>query len=277
MHHNNNGVIIKSVPNEPADPDKSASPSPGTYFSRVEALQLRVNEGARALHERGVRPTVARIRAALGGGSPNDLAPALKHWRESVLPGLPARDGHPRENTAPAAIPPMIADLAYELWQRATAAAAVELKGGPTARQVIARTEEVHALRTQLAALRDQLQRDALAYGELRAQSARHEAIAQEALGRAREAEGRERAWLHELGDARQRIAELRATIERLRAQPAAPDLASRRRAAKKKRPTAKKAKRRAVRKRVGTPTTKRRMSPLKRTSPRSPSRRRRI
>lgn len=264
-----------SVPNEPADLENSTSPSPGTYFSRVEALQLRVNEAARALHERGVRSTVTRIRAALGGGSPNDLAPALKHWRESVLPALPARSGLPRDGTPPVSIPPMIADLAYELWQRATAAAAVELKGGPTARQVIARTEEVQALRAQLGALRDQLQRDALAYGELRAQSARHEAIAQEALGRARDAEGRERALLRELGDAQQRMAELTATMERLRARPAAPDSSPRRRAAKKKRPAAKRAKRRTLRKRADTSATKRRTSSPNRTSPRSPSRRR--
>jgi hypothetical protein len=119
----------------------------------------------------------------------------------------------PGESIPQVAIPPMIADLAYELWQRATAAAAVELKGGPTARQVIARTEEAQALRAQLAALRDQLQRDALSYGELRAQSARHEAIAAAALEVSRDAEKRERIVLRDLGAANQRIAALEAAI----------------------------------------------------------------
>ena len=112
MHHNNN-LRYHYAPcrTNPPTPEKSAAPSPGTYFSRVEALQLRVNEAARALHERGVRPTVARIRAALGGGSPNDLAPALKHWKESVLPGLPARAGHPGDAHFPGCNTAVIADL----------------------------------------------------------------------------------------------------------------------------------------------------------------------
>jgi hypothetical protein len=63
----------------------------------------------------------------LGGGSPNDLAPALNQWKESfgstVALGLSDSDALRR-------IPVQIADLANELWQRANAAAAVELKGG---------------------------------------------------------------------------------------------------------------------------------------------------
>ena len=222
------------VPSEPTDPDKSVAPTPGTYFSRVEALQLRVNEAARALHERNVRPTVARIRAALGGGSPNDLAPALKHWRESVLPGLPAGDRIPVDSSATVSIPPMIADLAHELWQRATAAAAVEIKGGPTARQVVARAEEAQALRNQLNTLRDQLQRDALSYGELRSQSARHEAIAAAALAQVRDANKRERELLRDLGGANQRVAELEAQLEQLRTRGAVPRVTSLQRSAKR-------------------------------------------
>jgi hypothetical protein len=88
------------------------------------ALQRQVNAAAQALSDRGIRPTVTRIRAALSGGSPNDLAPALKMWKESVgstaALGLADRDVLPR-------IPIQIADLTHALWQRATAA---ELKGG---------------------------------------------------------------------------------------------------------------------------------------------------
>src|ERR1039457_885407 len=96
------------------------------YLSRVEALRQRVAEAAEELNARGIRPTVARIRAALGGGSPNDLAPALKQWKESFAP---ARTSSTRTDTP--AIPVQISDLAHELWQRATIVAAVELKGGP--------------------------------------------------------------------------------------------------------------------------------------------------
>jgi polyhydroxyalkanoate synthesis regulator phasin len=193
------------------------------FQSRLAALQARVNATALALHERNVRPTVARIRAALGGGSPNELAPALRHWKDEILPTLA-----PQSNESGSRVPPQIADIVQELWTRATAAAVVELKGGSAARQSIARSEDVQSLREQVASLRDQLQRDAIAYGELRAQSARHEAIARATLGRVRDADDRERKLLHQLGEAKQNAAELTATIEQLRDRPRA--TASRRR-----------------------------------------------
>jgi polyhydroxyalkanoate synthesis regulator phasin len=194
---------------------------PNGFQSRLAALQARVNAAALALHERNVRPTVARIRAALGGGSPNELAPALRHWKDEVLPTLA-----PQADESGSRVPPQIADIVQELWTRATAAAAVELKGGDAARVSIARSEDVQALRDQIASLRDQLQRDAIAYGELRAQSARHEAIAREALGRVRDADDRERKLLYQLGEAKQNAAELTATIGALRARAAAPQRA---------------------------------------------------
>jgi hypothetical protein len=187
------------------------------FAARTDALQKRVNEAARALHAQGLRPTVARIRAALGGGSPNDLAPALKNWKEAVLPALDAVSPGAAGARSTARIPASIADVVQELWQRAMVAASVELKGGLKARQVIARTEEAQLLREQLRALRDQLQREAVAYGELRAQSARHEAIAKSAVTRAYDAEVRERDVLHKLGAAQQRIAELEAAGGRFR------------------------------------------------------------
>jgi hypothetical protein len=196
--------------------ERSSEPD-SPFQSRLAALQARVNAAALALHERNVRPTVARIRAALGGGSPNELAPALRHWKDQVLPTLA-----PQADESGSRVPPQIADIVQELWTRATAAATVELKGGDAARRSIARSEDVQALREQVASLRDQLQRDAIAYGELRAQSARHEAIAREALGRVREAEERERKLLYQLGEAKQNAAELAATIEQLRAQASA-------------------------------------------------------
>lgn len=181
-------------------PAEAVFPTREPFETQLNALQARVNAAALALHERNVRPTVTRIRAALGGGSPNDLGPALRHWRDHVLPTLTARS----DPESGSGVPPLIADLVHELWSRATAAAVVELKGGSPARQVVARTEEAHALRDQLNSLRDQLQRESLAYGELRAQAARHEAIARDALDRVRDSESRERELLRELGAARQ-------------------------------------------------------------------------
>jgi hypothetical protein len=203
------------------------SASSGAYASRSEALQRRVDAAAQALAHRGIRPTVTRIRAALGGGSPNDLAPALKRWKESSgsagTMGLADSDALPR-------IPVQIADLAHELWQRANAAAAVELKGGSGARASAVRTEELESLRGQLSGLRDQFQRESLAFGELRAQAARYEAMAHHALARIEETEARERKHLRDLGAARQRMAELEATINQLRERPAAAPRSPRRR-----------------------------------------------
>jgi hypothetical protein len=198
----------------PTDP---APNSESDYFSRREALRRRVAEAARALTDRGMAPTVARVRAALGGGSPNDLAPALKQWKETFAP---APTSGTRTDTP--AIPVQISDLAQELWQRATVAAAVDLKGGPTARALSTRTEEAEALRQQVNNLRDQLERESLMYGELRAQAARHEAIARDALARLDESEARARKHLRELGSMRQRVAELEATMTQRRERTAA-------------------------------------------------------
>ena len=93
----------------------------------------------------------------------------------------------------------------------------VELKGGSGARAVAIRTEDIESLRGQVSGLRDQLQRESLAFGELRAQAARYEAMAHNALSQAEEAEARERKYLRELGAARQRIAELEAAVNQLR------------------------------------------------------------
>jgi plasmid replication DNA-binding protein KfrA len=190
---------------------RSASFAAGTLFQvRKQALEARVAEVAKALHERGIVPTVARVRSALGGGSPNDLAPALKVWKESVSlsASSPAR-GEPIPT-----FPLQLAHLVHELWQGALAAATVQVKGGVPARDVAARTGEMQVLRDQVGTLRDQLQREALAYGELRAQSARHEAIAQAALARADASDSRERGLLREIGGLRQRISELEAQLE---------------------------------------------------------------
>ena len=241
------------------------SPAAGSPFqSRLAAVQARVNAAALALHERNVRPTVARIRAALGGGSPNELAPAVRHWKDEVLPTLAP------QSEAIGRVPPLIADLVHELWTRATAAAAVELTGGTTSRHSAARSEETRVLRDQLSRVRDQLQEHSIAYGELRAQGARHEAIAREALARVRETEDRERKSLHQLGEARQRVAELTATIEQLRKQPR-PDPAGRTRPPKRLR---KKAARKAAA--VARPKPRKKLNAKPRSRAQSKPRKRR-
>jgi chromosome segregation ATPase len=201
--------------------------SDNDYLSRVEALRQRVAEAAEELNGRGIRPTVARIRAALGGGSPNDLAPALKSWKESFQPTSYSVD---RLSPPTQRLPTQIADLAHEIWQRASIAAVVERKGSGAARALAMRTEEAQSLKTQVTSLRDQLQHESMALGDLRAQAARHEAIARDALARLDAAEARERRALRDVGGARERISELEATVTQLREQAAL--AASRRRPA---------------------------------------------
>lgn len=188
------------------------------YSSRVEALRQRVANAAEELNGRGIRPTVARIRAALGGGSPNDLAPALKSWKESFQPTAYSAD---RLSPPTERLPAQIADLAHEMWQRASIAAVVERKGSGAARALAMRTEEAQSLKTQVTSLRDQLQHESIALGELRAQAARHEAVARDALARLDAAEARERRHLRDLGGARERLSELEATVTQLREQAA--------------------------------------------------------
>lgn len=194
--------------------------SPYTLFrARRDALQSRVNDAAQSLHTRGLRPTVARVRAALGGGSPNDLTPALKHWRDTILPSLPTNP----ETNLTSTLPPPITDLARELWRRAIAAATTEIKGNATARRLTAQTEEIQVLRTQLTSLRDQLEKETLAHGASRAQTTRYEVIAREALARAQASDARERTLLREVGSLRQKIAELEAAVKYRRAPPHRP------------------------------------------------------
>jgi hypothetical protein len=104
-------------------------------------------------------------------------APALKLWKASFTPDL-------TDPRADAPLPVQFADLAHELWQRATVATAVNLKGGPAAREIAMRSGEAEALRQQVTKFRNQLERESIAFGELRAQSLRHYAIARATLAR---------------------------------------------------------------------------------------------
>jgi len=175
----------------------------GDYAARQEALARRVAEAAQAISAQNLRPTVARVRAALGGGSPNDLAPALKSWKASAAGAKPS--------LATPSMPVPIADLAQELWARATVAATVALRNSPAAQLANTQNQETDSLREQVNHLRAELEREVVMYGELRAQGARHEAIARDALARLSASEARERKYLRELGGARQLIAELEA------------------------------------------------------------------
>lgn len=189
-------------------------PPPDLSLSNSRAgrtLQERVNAAAEAILEQGLRPTVTRVRAALGGGSPNDITPALKHWKDVVLPSQGRTAALEKEGVG---IPPILADVVRELWSRALAAASVEIRGGTARQQEVGRDEQIRMLRQEITMLRDRLQREAQAYGELMAQSARHEVIAKDALARATDAERRLVEAQRAIGTSQARTAILQVQLQ---------------------------------------------------------------
>ncbi len=174
-------------------------------------LQERVTAAAEAILEQGLRPTVTRVRAAMGGGSPNDIAPALKHWKDVVLPAQGRTAALEKEGVG---IPPIVADVVRELWSRALAAASVEIRGGASRQKEAAQDEQVKLMRQETTMLRDRLQREAQAYGELRAQNARHEVIAKDALSRAANLETSLASVQQTLSSTEARVIELEARLK---------------------------------------------------------------
>ena len=192
----------------------------GTFLtSRLEQLAHRVTDAARSLLSRGEEPTARAVRRALRGGSPNEIGPLLRAWRESAE-GRAAW----RSIGAGSPLPSEVADLCAELWQRASIAAQLEASDS-------VRSVESESTQSQLKALRDQLHRELVNYGELRAQSARHEASARSLASQLEGAERRERGHLRDLGEARARIAELEATVDQPKAKTQSPRAARPKRA----------------------------------------------
>src|SRR6202790_3461452 len=75
--------------------------------------QADVSQAADALLRAGDRPTVERIRAAIGSGSPNTVGPLLDVWRKRLSARLDA---------GPAALhrlPESVAHVAEALWMQA--------------------------------------------------------------------------------------------------------------------------------------------------------------
>lgn len=100
-----------------------------------------VHGAADALVSAGERPTVERIRAQLGTGSPNTVTRLLDTWWQA----LPARlAAHGRSMGLPDA-PPAVATLASEFWQLALSAAQVEAE-----RSVAGEREALVDARSQL-------------------------------------------------------------------------------------------------------------------------------
>ena len=88
--------------------------SPQPPVRAPNSVQARVDAAAFALLCEGLNPTVVLVRARMGGGSPNRIAPALQRWRREFGQQL-------ADNAASASqtVPRDVVELAQALWWRA--------------------------------------------------------------------------------------------------------------------------------------------------------------
>ena len=110
---------MRQVPNIPAGRESpihrrmlpSGTEGDAVAIARVQA---RVDAAAFALLREGKNPTVSLVRARMGGGSPNVVAPALQRWRLTFAAHLDDNAGSALE-----VLPPGVLELVQALWSRA--------------------------------------------------------------------------------------------------------------------------------------------------------------
>lgn len=147
--------LTPPAPNRAPDPGPEA-PDPGAEPPR-RAARLReedVRQAADALLLEGGRPTVERVRARLGRGSPNTIALFLDRWWRDL--GARLRDLPGQELPS---VPEPVAQALLALWSQAIEEARALLRESLAGQQA-----DVEAQRTALDAQRADLER---AQGEL--------------------------------------------------------------------------------------------------------------
>ena len=111
--------------------------------------QEQVNRAADALVAAGERPTVDRIRAFLGTGSPNTVTRLLEGWWQTLGGRLTAQQAKLALPDAPVAV----VTLASQLWEQALLVAREDAMAGVTADR-----EALERDRTALATDRERMQ-----------------------------------------------------------------------------------------------------------------------
>jgi chromosome segregation ATPase len=111
--------------------------------------QEQVNAAIDALVGAGERPTIERVRAALGTGSPNTLTRMLEVWWAALGDRLSIQ----RQKVAMPDAPAEVSTLASQLWELALGAARAEARVALQGERA-----QLEADRTQLAADRSQIQ-----------------------------------------------------------------------------------------------------------------------
>lgn len=130
--------------------------------SPADPLQARVDAAAFALLREGRNPTVSQVRARMGGGSPNVVAPALQRWRLTFAGQLDENAGSALE-----VLPPGVLELVQALWSRALFEAHRVRADARSASDALEQLNEaIHALHARTVRLE---QREAALDAELRA------------------------------------------------------------------------------------------------------------
>jgi len=125
--------------------------APPATNPEIERLQGRVDAAAFALLREGRNPTIASIRARIGGASPNLVAPALQRWRWSFAAQLDSNAGSALE-----VLPPGVLELVQALWSRALFEAHRVRDDGPAGVDQIERVNELlEQLRAQTSRLQE--------------------------------------------------------------------------------------------------------------------------
>jgi len=113
-----------SATNPPAAPETPEVLEELREWKVDSTFQRRVNNVCTKLLNRGVRPTVQRVRANMGDPPMRLLRDAMQNWATRVLPTMYSA---PRAEWAerPKAISPRIAELFEEMWLQAVSAAQI--------------------------------------------------------------------------------------------------------------------------------------------------------
>lgn len=167
--------------------------------------QPQVDTAADALVQAGERPTVERIRAFLGTGSPNTVTRMLEVWWQGLGTRLAAQHVRMALPEAPAAV----AALAGQLWEQALIAAQTQAQTDLADTRAALDTE-----RTELETAR-QSARDAEAAAATEIETARQaQALAEARLSESQRLIEQQAAQLADLGRQRDALAEQVAALD---------------------------------------------------------------
>lgn len=181
-------------------------------------------KAADALLLEGARPTIERVRQKIGRGSPNTVSPYLDSW----FKGLGARIGDAQafnagttsriEDSHGTALPPPVADAAFQLWREAQQVARTELDQEATRlraevdtqRELLARERQATQDQAQRLHVREHDLQEAIALlkSQLHAAEARAHGLAQE-----------QQRTLERLADMTSQVSEVRLAHDRMAEQ----------------------------------------------------------